>query len=177
LTTPVVIVDEDGGLVHTNSSASALISVGDVVQLKGNTVTAVNEGSRAALTQILASGTHAASSLPLRKRQGGDLIASVLPLSNSGSQSKLRTSHAAIFFHDPDREIQLPGEALAKLYRLTGAELRLLLALAHGLTLLEVAGKSGTALTTVRSHLKNLFEKTGKSRQSELVQLAFMTVS
>jgi DNA-binding CsgD family transcriptional regulator len=77
-------------------------------------------------------------------------------------QSLQKPPHAAIFFHDPDRRFEPPGEAMAKPYSLTGAELRLLLALAHGATLSEIAGKSGAALAAVRSHLKNLVHQDGK---------------
>jgi DNA-binding CsgD family transcriptional regulator len=178
LATPVVIIDDCANLVHSNQTALKLIASGEVVLVEQNgPVTAAHAASRDALALALTSGLHMAQSMALRKRRGGDLIASVLPLANISGVASRSASHAAIFFHDPDREFQLPGEALAKLYRLTGAELRLLLALAHGATLNDVAARSGTAITTVRSHLKNLFSKTGKSRQSDLVQMAMMSVS
>jgi DNA-binding CsgD family transcriptional regulator len=178
LATPVVIIDDCANLVHSNQTALKLIASGEVVLAEpNNPVMAAHAASRDALAHVLMSGMNLAQSMALRKRHGGDLIASVLPLANISGGASRSSSHAAIFFHDPDREFQLPGEALAKLYRLTGAELRLLLALAHGATLNDVAARSGTAITTVRSHLKNLFTKTGKSRQSDLVQMAMMSVS
>ena len=174
LATPVVIIDGSANLVHSNHTALQLIASGDVVLVEHNSlVTAAHSASKDALAQALISGLRMAQSMALRKRHGGDLIASFLPLAGISGGA----AHAAIFFHDPDRAFQLPGEALAKLYRLTGAELRLLLALAHGATLNDVAARSGTAISTVRSHLKSLFTKTGKSRQSDLVQMAMMAVS
>jgi DNA-binding CsgD family transcriptional regulator len=66
----------------------------------------------------------------------------------------------------------MPGEAFAKLYRLTGGELRVLLALAQGLGAKEAADMLGIAeSTTVRTHLQRMFSKTGTSRQLELLQL------
>ncbi len=53
-------------------------------------------------------------------------------------------------------------------------KLRLLLALAQGATLQEFADQRGVELSTLRSQLKNLFAKTGKTRQSELIRLALM---
>ena len=178
LATPVVIIDERGNLVHANRAGSQLLENGDAVLLEKNVLTAAGHpAGRDPLAQAMVSGSRIAQSVALPKRRGGSLIASFLLLADTSGAASRSSSHVAVFFHDPDREFQLPGEALAKLYKLTGAELRLLLALAHGATLNEIAAKSGTAITTVRSHLKNLFTKTGKSRQSELVQLAMRSVS
>ena len=65
----------------------------------------------------------------------------------------------------------IPGEAFARLYSLTGGELRVLLALAQGLGAKEAADMLGIGEPTVRTHLQRLFSKTGTSRQAELLQL------
>ena len=66
----------------------------------------------------------------------------------------------------------LPGEAFAKLYGLTGGELRALLTMAPGLSREE---RPPTCLasreSTVKTHLQRVFEKTGASKQTELMQL------
>ncbi len=175
LVSPVVIVDQRGQIIHVNATAGALLAAADTVRVMSGVLTAAHSESRKTLAQAIGEGISA--SLPLRKQAGGDLIASLMPLSHASNGRQRSTPHTAIFFHDLDREVQLPGEALAKLYKLTGAELRLLLALAQGASLQDISDRSGAALGTVRSHLKSLFAKTGKSRQSELVQLALMAAS
>jgi DNA-binding CsgD family transcriptional regulator len=65
----------------------------------------------------------------------------------------------------------MPGEAFAKLYGLTGGELRVLLALAQGLGGKEAADMLGVSESTVRTHLQRIFSKTSTSRQAELLQL------
>jgi DNA-binding CsgD family transcriptional regulator len=65
----------------------------------------------------------------------------------------------------------MPGEALGKLYQLTGGELRVLLTLAKGVSAKEAADLLGVSEPTVRTHLQRLFSKTGTSRQAELLQL------
>jgi DNA-binding CsgD family transcriptional regulator len=62
-----------------------------------------------------------------------------------------------------------PGEIFFSLYGLTGGELRVLLALLEGLTAGEAAVRFGISSSTVKTHLQRLFEKTGTSRQAELV--------
>ncbi len=176
LSTAVVIVDERGAVIHSNAAAKTLLSANEMLRIDKNVLAGSQPANGQALVQALQSGPQAARSVPLTRRAGGDLIASIMPLSQSGRNAPGSNSHSAIFFHDPDREFQLPGEALAKQYKLTGAELRLLLALAHGASLSEISERSGAAISTVRAHLRSLFGKTGKSRQSELVQMALMAI-
>jgi DNA-binding CsgD family transcriptional regulator len=65
----------------------------------------------------------------------------------------------------------IPGEAFAKLYGLTGGELRVVLAVAPGLGAMEAAELLGLSEPTVRTHLQRSFEKTGTTRQTELIRL------
>lgn len=56
--------------------------------------------------------------------------------------------------------------------RLTPSEARLLAALSSGERLAAYAARSGVKLTTVKTHLESLFDKTGERRQSDLVRRA-----
>ena len=64
-------------------------------------------------------------------------------------------------------------ETLGRAYRLTGAELRVLLGLAEGATPRDIAARYGIAASTVRTHLKGLYAKTQTCRQKDLVALLF----
>ncbi len=63
-----------------------------------------------------------------------------------------------------------PG-AIGALYRLTPAELRVLLAVVDVGGVPEVAATFGVADSTVKNPSRPLFEKTGVSRQADLVKL------
>ena len=65
----------------------------------------------------------------------------------------------------------MPGEAFARLYGLTGGELRVVVALAQGLGGKEAADMLGISEPTVRTHLKSIFSKTETSRQTDLLRL------
>jgi DNA-binding CsgD family transcriptional regulator len=78
---------------------------------------------------------------------------------------------AAIFIQDPSALPPFPGEAFAKLYGLTKAELRVVLAMRQDATSPRMAASFGIGLHTVRTHLKNIFQKTGTSRQADLMTL------
>jgi DNA-binding NarL/FixJ family response regulator len=72
-----------------------------------------------------------------------------------------------------DRDTRpLPNPALLQhMFGLTNAETQLLISIACGYTLLEIARSRKLCRTTIRSHLASLFAKTETSRQSELIAL------
>ena len=61
--------------------------------------------------------------------------------------------------------------ALTLEYELTPAELRVLLAIVRESGVPGTARALGIAASTVKTHLKRLFWKTGSARQSDLVKL------
>jgi DNA-binding CsgD family transcriptional regulator len=62
-----------------------------------------------------------------------------------------------------------PIELLRSHFGLTPAEARLALHLVAGETLRSAEVKLSISYETARTHLKNIFDKTGTSRQAELV--------
>ena len=118
-----------------------------------------------------ASHTAAASS------EGGRLAATVLPL-DGGTRNP--AGHmgglCAVFVHEPADTTPQSGEIIGKLFKLTGAELRVLLGLVGGATPAQIAERYGISIATVKTHLARLFEKTGTSRQSELVQTTLLAL-
>jgi DNA-binding CsgD family transcriptional regulator len=79
---------------------------------------------------------------------------------------------AALFVCVKGNRTDLPAEAIAAVFDLTAAEVRTLERLLAGRTPAEMAGELGLALPTVRTHLGRIFDKTGTSRQSDLILLA-----
>lgn len=67
--------------------------------------------------------------------------------------------------------------ALSRLFGLTCAESRVLAHLTDDRTPSEIANELGVSLTTVRSHLQAMFQKTGARRQPELVKLALLAAA
>lgn len=60
---------------------------------------------------------------------------------------------------------------MAKAFRLTPTELRILLAIVEVGGVPEVAVALGIAESTVKTHLGRLYEKTGARRQADLVKI------
>jgi DNA-binding CsgD family transcriptional regulator len=78
---------------------------------------------------------------------------------------------AALFVHKATLEAPSAPETIARLYRLTPSELRVLLAVVQLGGVPEVAGALGIGEATVKTHLHRLFSKTDTSRQADLVKL------
>lgn len=108
------------------------------------------------------------------RRAGPGLIATVLPL---GRPAGAADGSVVVFFHGTGEPPQVPGEAFAKLYGLTGTELRIAMLLAEGMGIAGIAARLGSAADTIRWHLKNLRAKTGSSRLSDVTRLVMQAVS
>ena len=104
---------------------------------------------------------------------GGGYVATLLPVQSGQRRGVLApfAASVALFTQDPVHAPPMPGEAFARLHRLTGGELRVLLALSQGLGGIEAADMLGISEPTIRTHLQRIFSKTGTSRQSDLLRL------
>ncbi len=72
---------------------------------------------------------------------------------------------------DPTAEVDVPDQTLRDLFALTGAEIRVVRALLGGRTPRQAATAFGVSVTTVRTQMARVFEKTGASGQAELSRL------
>lgn len=175
LSTAVLLVEGAGRLVHANAAGEALLSRGDVLALRLDLVepwdaSALREAWPLSSGRARASGTR---TLTLTRRGGGQVSVSLLPL-DAGRRRVLAKGEARTALFIQNAEVAPNAvEALGTTYKLTGAELRVLLGLTEGRTAADIATHYGIALTTVRTHLRSLFAKTGLSRQKDLIGLLF----
>ena len=84
---------------------------------------------------------------------------------------------AAIFIAPADGPPVLPLQAWASAFGLTAAEVRVLEHLLAGRNIVEVAKELRVAVSTARTHLARLMQKTGSSRQTDLVRTATQLTS
>jgi DNA-binding CsgD family transcriptional regulator len=111
--------------------------------------------------------------VPLVARDGERYVAHVLPLS-SGARRGAGVSYAAaaaLFVQKAALATHSPPAVIAKTYRLTPMELRVLLAIVEVGGVPQVAETLGIGESTVKTHLKRLYVKTGARRQADLVKL------
>jgi DNA-binding NarL/FixJ family response regulator len=78
---------------------------------------------------------------------------------------------AAVFVRKTSLENPTPLDAIAKLYKLTASEIRVLDAVLKVGSIKAMAEMLGVSQATVKTHLHNVFTKTKTGRQSDLVKL------
>ena len=111
--------------------------------------------------------------MPLTGQDGARYIAHVLPLTSGARRLTgfAYTAVAAVFIRKAALESPAPPEVIARTYKLTPTELRVLLAIVEVGGVPEVAMALGVAETTIKTHLGRLFVKTGAARQADLVKI------
>jgi DNA-binding CsgD family transcriptional regulator/PAS domain-containing protein len=181
LTSGVYLVDRLGRIIYMNQAAERQVDDGKVLHIENNRLAPIDRVALAALSSDLdqaiadkvAARPDGGFSLALPSTEGTGLVATILPL-HRGERRNLCgafAAMAAIFVQDPVVVPPFAGEAFAKLYGLTGSELRVLLAMAPGLSVKEAAEVLGIGETTAKTHLQHIYAKTGTSKQTELMHL------
>jgi DNA-binding CsgD family transcriptional regulator len=180
LSAGVLFVDSSSRITHANAAGRHMIAEGNVVRgANGRFVASDPEADRALRDIFVTAGTGDATvgvkgvAVPLVARDGERYVAHVLPLA-SGARRSAGVNYAAVaalFVQKAALATQSPPEAVAKTFRLTPMELRILLAIVEVGGVPEVSEAFGIAETTVKTHLSHIFQKTGTRRQVELAKL------
>jgi PAS domain-containing protein len=173
LSAGVFLLDGGARVVHANRAGERQLKAGSALRVVNNRLSPTDHSAGEAFIGALSSRVEADEHLSARMHsiampatEGEGLIATILPLAD-GERSSLMSSwsaHWAVFTQEPIVAPNIPGEAF-------GGELRVVLAVAPGLGAMEAAELLGFSEPTVRTHLQRSFEKTGTTRQTELIRL------
>jgi DNA-binding CsgD family transcriptional regulator len=174
------LVDATGHIVHANVAGQVLLQRASVLHAERGGLVANDPLAHQTLAETFAtaaSGDAAVGikgiAVPLVAPEGERYVAHVLPLT-SGTRREAGLSHAAVaalFVQKAALDIPSPPAAIAKAYKLTPMELRVLLAVVEVGGVPDVAEALGVAETTVKTHLGGIYAKTGTARQADLVKL------
>lgn len=179
LAVAIVLVDGDRRIRHANAEARQMLAVGDLIRASTGRLTVCARGADQALAVAVAQAISNESAIgrrgfdvPIRRDGGSSHVLHVLPVSAGTLRSDVMPRTAAAVFIAPaplSRPVSI--DAIARLFGLTAAEAKVLERIAAGFTNAEIAQALGVGVSTVRTHLLHLFEKTGARRQAELVAL------
>jgi len=168
------LLDTEARLMHTNTAGQVILDAHDILYETRGRLTArdliVDRTLRLALASAL-DGNGVA--VPMIGTDGQRYVAHALPLT-SGPRRRAGAAYgavAALFVRKVALTIPPRSEVIGKAFKLTPAELRVLLAIVELGGVPEVAAALGVANTTVRTHVNRLFEKTGAARQADFVKL------
>jgi len=167
-------------VVYKKAAADTQVRTSGVLRIRDIRLTASRDDAEGILRREIAdaiadeaTAISDAFAVALARNDSTGLVATILPL-DRGKRRRVSgpfAAAAAVFVQDPQHVPPLPGETFAKLYGLTAGELRVLLALAPGLSVKGAADMLGIRESTSKTHLQHIFEKTGTSKQTELMRL------
>lgn len=181
LATGVFLVDRKGRLVFSNESGQALLDEGRILRSAQGLLMAIDPKANQRLADTFMAAAnggdaavgHKGISIPLLVGDSTSWIAHVLPLT-SGARKQAGVAHAAaaaVFVRKASLNVPSAMETVARIYRLTPSEIRVLNAMVEIGGVPATADALGVSESTIKTHLHNLFEKTGTHRQADLVKL------
>lgn len=171
----VLVVSANAEILFANRAAESLLAEADGIRAEKSVLRASARADVPQFHRLIAAaaersgdaGGIMALSRPVPRRPLSILVA---PLTTESTWFVLGGG-AIVFVADPDSAPQIEQDHLRKLYRLTSAEAAVAIAIARGVGLQAVADELEVSLTTARTHLQHVFEKTSTRRQAELVRL------
>jgi DNA-binding CsgD family transcriptional regulator/PAS domain-containing protein len=173
----IYLVQRDGRIMFMNESAEKQIARGIGLTILNNCITPKDQTAAAQFAAAMSENLDEISpqviSIALPDEHGG-MLATIMPLNKGMRQNLTNGANPAvfaIFVQNPMSPPPNPGEGFAKLYGLTQAEVRTLMALSMSQGPQDAAEILGISITTIRTHLQHIFTKTNTSGQSELMQL------
>ncbi len=171
LAVAVLLVDSGLRVRHANRAGEAMLRASDPLGMRHGRLAAPSRVV-AALRRSFAApfGGSAPGDLgiPARRADGEEVVLHLLPLADA---SPLAGATAAILVAPAVTARPAPIAAIAALFELTSTEARVLELVGAGRTNADVAVALGIAVSTVRTHVLRLFEKTGTHRRADLVGL------
>jgi DNA-binding CsgD family transcriptional regulator len=168
---PALVFADNGKTLAANQLIESLS--GFITWRTKDQIALTDAGADALLRDAIATAdqddTPSVRSFPIRDAKSV-MIAHIVPI--RGSARDIFSRCAAMLMLTPvTRPEAPPVELIRSLFDLTPAEARIARGLAAGQTVKDMATESGTTTNTVRSHVTAVLNKTGFSRQADVVAL------
>jgi DNA-binding CsgD family transcriptional regulator len=159
----IVLVAADGAVLHLNHRAQHALCAEQGLQLIGNRLHAGDPRSLARLQHALHDAAQRGLRRLLALGQGDDRqLAALVPV---------QPGVAALLLGRTSVCEDLSLQCFARSHELTAAETRVLAALGRGVAPAEIAREQGVKISTVRTQISAIRQKTGTSTITALVRL------
>ena len=171
----IVIFDSEGTRTMANDAAEALLPDNGIsLTSTGIRATADLENQRLqrALREVIRPGNAVSSvELMISRPSGRSPLRAILTPLLAGYRSHATKPAAMLMIFDPDAPPEIPVERCAALFGLTRAEAQVAIGIMQGKSVEQLAVSQRRRVSTTRTLLKRVFQKTGVSRQGELASL------
>ena len=162
-----------------NGIAETLVEAEDGLELRNGVFGAQRDSEMLELQHTLKRciqthrrfGTSPGKILRVARPSGAlDYILDVQPLSDHPGFSETAGSAALIIINDPSRPVLIEPATLMHAFELTRMEAKITAGLVEGLHSNELAERHGIAHSTLRTHIKHVFEKLNVTQRADLVR-------
>jgi len=173
----VILTDATARPMFLNARATRIVAEADGLDIAAAPLAAATPVTTQLLRETIAAAAAGAEiagrQLRLaRPSQRPPLLLTVLPVARLGAVVPgVGAPRVAIFIREPDAPIAIDCAAVREAFDLTPRERDVAAGLARGLDLDRTAAALGIGRSTVRSHLAQIYEKTGVHSQAALVAL------
>ena len=174
----VIQLDRQGRIVETNDSAAELLRRNDGLSDQAKSLRAATGEDDSRLQELLAralphfGGQGASGSMTVGRPSLLPRFAlHVKPVVNREVDYRSRHVAALVLIVDPMNRAWIDPALVEAVLGLTPTETEIAVLLAEGRTNRQIAATTGRGYSTVRTHLKHIFDKLGVSRQFEVVRL------
>lgn len=175
ITLGIVLLDRRGEVIHANRAAYDMAIEADFLTIRHNALHAREPACDRDLQRALCgtleaakAGTGRVAGAMLHRAKDAQAIAALARTLAPGTPDE---PHVALFLPAPTQDRRVSEPLLIDLFSLTPTEARVAAALAGGARASEVAADLNVSQTTIAFHMRNLFQKTGINRQTDLVAL------
>jgi DNA-binding CsgD family transcriptional regulator/PAS domain-containing protein len=179
LAASVFLLDAANRIVYLNRAAESMLDEGLVARKSGDAIIICDKTADSTLRKTGAAIVggellnQESIAIAVRGLDGQPYIAHVLPLTSGVRQKAGRSYQAisALFLRSARFARPAALDAMAQLYSLTPAEVKTLVGVVELGSIPAAAKTHDVSRETIKTHLKRIFEKTGTSRQADLVKL------
>ena len=180
-----ILLSETGEIASLNQSAEQILAQADGLFERKGRLSCDDPALNRALQSISRSPAGAPinnenelESLVIPRRQQEQPLYLVAKPQHQGNfSSETIRAHRILLLHAPELQASGSHSAIGELLGLTPSETRLVIELANGLSLDEIAAKRSVSRNTLRTHLQRAFQKTGVNKQSSLVTLVLRCIA
>jgi DNA-binding NarL/FixJ family response regulator len=172
----IVLTDAVGRVAEANNLARAILTENDGLAIHDGVLRAARGEDCTRLSRLIqeAAGSRVMpkSGVMQVSRPSGRRPLALVVSPTRAVGSPFGPSHAvSIAFADPERAPEADADLLARLYAFTAREAAVTALLVQGHSPKDAAAELAMTENTVRTHIRNVFDKTGVERLADLVRL------
>ncbi|HEY4113294.1 MAG TPA: LuxR C-terminal-related transcriptional regulator [Rhizomicrobium sp.] len=176
-----LLVDAAARVLYANAAAESLFAQRSGLSVERGALRCAREAAtrrlRAAIAKAAARDRRTSGAMSVEREGKKPLSIMVSPLDNDSRSLFGAGCAVLVCVIDPEKKMPASDERLRVLFGLTPAEATLAAQLLQGLDLKSAARQTNVSFNTTRTHLAHIFQKTGTSRQGELIRLLMMSTA